>query len=575
MIAVLARTYGKALLTDGRKTQSLQSTGSAGRPRFSLAVPLSMPMSAGNRTLQITRLPENWYKGHDLLNFAGPAVTAKAQRAALIAAIRRNSPDAQVECSDLSWLRVPETARMNGPLRQIFAALTNHRGYSGFATAGRRLVCDIVIPSKRLIVEYDERQHFTAPRAIALKLYPKDTAICFDRAEWIAHCNAIVATDNDPPYRDEQRAFYDSVRDLLASANGYRVARLKHGTLDWQTCDADKELSTLFSMRPFQHSSPSRSSPRLATVCVEGQPARQYRSHQRRLELLAKLVKQIDERWEKLDAVVFPGGFLRLDASIGHLCYADRVQALDAAGFVTLIKNAVRALRHSPGVLITLGVDGPNFPNGDGGDQLCVAADTRGIVGIGRKIFPVAGDEAGALLCYDTDFGEGRRVVKLASGRKAVLSACYDMFGVAERGDVDGARARNIRWIGTYQDQIERGSRGFDGRLTTNLGAFGKVLDGVTVGIAAIHYFEGHSTGFWQRHGIAACSAALGSGFAVGAAHFGQLPLKPNSSALAAAQVPVKHVTQGIQRHANSWVPNDHFEFRCPEGAALVRLFSL
>jgi hypothetical protein len=168
-----------------------------------------------------------------------------------------------------------------------------------------------------------------------------------------------------------------------------------------------------------------------------------------------------------------------------------------------------------------------------------VDADGCGIVGIGRKIFPVAGDEADALLCYDTDFVEGRRVVKLASGRKAILSACYDMFGVAERGEVDGARARNIRWVGTCQDQIERGSNSFDDKLlTANLVAFRKVLDGVTVGIAAIHYFDGHSTGFWQRHGIAACSAALGSGFAVGAAHFGQLPLKPNSSTLAAAQVP-------------------------------------
>jgi hypothetical protein len=505
-------------------------------------------------------------------------MTAKAQRAALIAAIRRSLPDAQVECSDLPWLRVPETARMNGPLGQIFTALTDHRGHSGFATAGRRLVCDIVIPSKRLIVEYDERQHFTAPRAIALKLYPKDTAICFDRAEWIAHCNAIAAKDNDPPYRDEQRAFYDSVRDILASANGYRVVRLKHGALDWQTCDADtelSELSALFAMRPLRGGSPSRSSPRLATVCVKGQPARQYRTYERRLELLAKLVKEIDQRWENLDAVVFPGGFLRLGKSIGHLCYDDRVQALNAAGFVAPIKKAVKMLQRSPGALITAGVDGPGFPNGDGGDQLCVASDKNGIVGIGRKIFPVAGDEADALLCYDTDFGESRRVVKLASGRKAVLSACYDMFGVAERGDVDGARARNIRWIGTYRDQIERGSNGFDETLAANLGAFRKVLDGVTVGIAAIHCFEGHSTGFWQRHGIAACSAALGSGFAVGAAHFGQLPLKPNSSALAAAQVPARHVTQGIQRQANSWAPNDHFKFSCQEGAALVRLFRL
>ena len=498
-------------------------------------------------------------------------MTAKTQRAALITAVRRNFPDAKVECSDLSWLRVPETGRIDGPLGRIFAVLTNHRGHTGFATAGRRLVCDIVIPSQQLIIEYDERQHFTAPRAVALRLYPKDTAICFDRAEWIAHCNAIAATDNDPPYRDEQRAFYDSVRDILASANGYRVARLKHGALDWQICDADRELSKFFSVRLSQKNSGNPSSPRLVTVCIQGQPARQYRTHTRRLALLADLVREINERWEKLDAVVLPGGFLRLDTSIGHLSYADRVQALNAAGFVAPIKKAVKALCHSPGVLITFGVDGPNYPNGDGGDQLCVAADESGIVGIGRKIFPVAGNEADSLLCYDADFGESRRVVKLPSGRKAILSACYDMFGVAEHGNINGIRARNIRWIGSYEDQVERGELGFTAKLTRNLRDFGTLLDGVTVGIAAIHYFDAHSTGFWQRHGIAACSAALKSGLAVGAAHFRELPQQSNSSTLAAARVPTLHLTAGLQRQAHGWIPKDHFDSH--RGSALIRLF--
>jgi hypothetical protein len=176
-------------------------------------------------------------------------MTARAQRSApLIAAIRRNFSDAKVERSDLPWLRVPKVSQIDGPLARIFEALCNYRGHTGFATAGRKLRCDIVVPSRHLIVEYDEPQHFTIPRAIALRLYPKDTAICFSRAEWIAHCEAIAARDPDPPYRDEQRAFYDSARDLLAPANGYRVARVKHGALDWQTCDADRELSALLSI---------------------------------------------------------------------------------------------------------------------------------------------------------------------------------------------------------------------------------------------------------------------------------------------------------------------------------------
>jgi hypothetical protein len=496
-------------------------------------------------------------------------MTAKTQRAALITAVRRNFPDSKVECSDLSWLRVPETGRINGSLGQIFAALTNHRGHTGFATAGRRLVCDIIIPSQRLIIEYDERQHFTAPRAVALSLYPKDIAICFESAAWIAHCNAIAATDNDPPYRDEQRAFYDSVRDILASANGYRVARLKHGALDWQTCDADRELSKLFAVRPSRKNPGKVSSPRLLTVCIQGQPARQYRTHTRRLALLADLVGEINKRWEKLDAVVFPGGFLRLDTSIGNLSYAERVQALNSAGFVAPVKKAVSALDRSPGVLIVFGVDGPSYPNGDGGDQLCVAADKSGIIGIGRKIFPVAGKEADRLLCYNADFSEARRVVELPSGRKAILSACYDMFGVAERGDIYGRRAQNVRWIGSYDDRVERGEPGFEDTLNSNLAAFRKLLNGVTVGIAAVHGFDGHATAFWQRHGIAACSAALSSGFSVGAAHFGELPQRPNSSTLAAARVPALHLRDGLQRQAHGWISKDHFQ----RGPALIRLF--
>lgn len=42
------------------------------------------------------------------------------------------------------------------------------------------------------------------------------------------------ANDPTPPYRDEQRAFYDSLRDVGAAANGYTLIRLMHGAFDWQ-----------------------------------------------------------------------------------------------------------------------------------------------------------------------------------------------------------------------------------------------------------------------------------------------------------------------------------------------------
>jgi very-short-patch-repair endonuclease len=498
-------------------------------------------------------------------------MTAREQRAALIASIRKSFPDAKVECSDLPWLSVPTTAGMDEPLKGIFSALCRHRGHNAFATAGRRLVCDIVIPSKRLIVEYDERQHFTKPRAIALRLYPQATAIGFDAAEWIAHCDRIAAIDNDPPYRDEQRAFYDSVRDILAAANGYRVVRLKHGAFDWGKPNAREEILRKLSVRPtateFQR-------PRFATVCIEGQPAQQYRTHTTRLALLKAIVCKIDQRWEKLEAVAFPGGFLRLDRTIGELPYDERVEALHTAGFVDPIKSAMKRLTRSPASVLVFGVDGPTYPNGNGGDQLCVAANRTGIIGISRKIFPTQAESDG-LLCFDADFHDPHRVVELAGGRNATLSACYDMFGVAERGDLNGTRARYIRRIGVYEDQLERRTEGFNTRLVDDLAPFERVLanQNVTVGIAAIHYFHAHNTAFWQRHGIAPCSAALGSGFAIGAAHFKELPRNPNSSTLAAAGVPPHALADRRYRQAHSWTPACHFPFNSEDGSALVRLF--
>ncbi|MDE2516123.1 MAG: hypothetical protein KGL12_08875 [Rhodospirillales bacterium] len=117
-------------------------------------------------------------------------------------------------------------------MKTIFSSLCRHRGHATFATAGRRLACDIIIPSQGLIIEYNERQDFTKPRAVALRLYPQATLVGFDVAEWLSYCDRVAASDRDPPNRDEQRTFYDSVRDILAGANGYRLMRIKHAAFD-------------------------------------------------------------------------------------------------------------------------------------------------------------------------------------------------------------------------------------------------------------------------------------------------------------------------------------------------------
>jgi hypothetical protein len=121
------------------------------------------------------------------------------------------------------------------------------RGHSTFASSGKSLSCDFFVPAERLVIEYDERQHFTVQRARSLELYPPDLALGFDRQEWLTACRTIRATDPTPPYRDEQRAFYDSLRDILAAGNGVRLIRLRYGTFDWTGPGAEEHLGNLLA----------------------------------------------------------------------------------------------------------------------------------------------------------------------------------------------------------------------------------------------------------------------------------------------------------------------------------------
>lgn len=129
-----------------------------------------------------------------------------------------------------------------GTLKLILRRLEAHRGYSDFVRAKRLARVDYFIPSTRLVVEFDESQHFTAPRAISLALYPRSPKIRFDVGRWIELCETLDQTDADPPYRPEQRAWYDALRDFspfhsLADSPVRGITRIHAKTLKW--CDLD------------------------------------------------------------------------------------------------------------------------------------------------------------------------------------------------------------------------------------------------------------------------------------------------------------------------------------------------
>ena len=140
------------------------------------------------------------------------------------------------------WLKTPK--QIEGIYKDLYEALVAYRGDTVFAKKGVALRCDFVCESQRLIIEYDERQHFSEARRISLESY-KGLPVCFDRKLWIKACADIKAKDNSPYNRDEIRAFYDSVRDIACHEHGYKLVRIMHGQIDFEAADASEKLHKL------------------------------------------------------------------------------------------------------------------------------------------------------------------------------------------------------------------------------------------------------------------------------------------------------------------------------------------
>lgn len=100
-------------------------------------------------------------------------------------------------------------------LKDICATLQKYRGHNNFIRMTNLPRVDYYVPNPGIIVEFDESQHFTSCRKESLLKYPETLQVGFDTHKWIELCDNINAKDNKPPYRDEQRAWYDTLRDFL------------------------------------------------------------------------------------------------------------------------------------------------------------------------------------------------------------------------------------------------------------------------------------------------------------------------------------------------------------------------
>ncbi len=127
-----------------------------------------------------------------------------------------------------------ECSPHHSDLKEIYSALANLRGFTSFVKSPNLTNCDFFIPKPGFIVEFDESQHFTECRRLALEKYPEGMRTGFNRQQWTSLCGELQSRDNDPPYRDEQRAWYDTLRDFLPATKGLKpTVRLYAGAQEW------------------------------------------------------------------------------------------------------------------------------------------------------------------------------------------------------------------------------------------------------------------------------------------------------------------------------------------------------
>lgn len=143
-----------------------------------------------------------------------------------------------------------DPSTMNREIKKIFEALNKHRGLDIRGKTGHKLAFDFFVPEVKLSVEFDERQHFTPLRKVSLEEYPANARLGFCKDEWIKLSNSIRAGDNSPIYRDEQRALYDSIRDLMAPQIGLLpVVRVFEEEVAWERTGENCQEAKLFLCR--------------------------------------------------------------------------------------------------------------------------------------------------------------------------------------------------------------------------------------------------------------------------------------------------------------------------------------
>ena len=315
----------------------------------------------------------------------------------------------------------PEDFRDNAHykiLKEIYQGLQKHRGYKKFTKAKMLPRCDFFIPNPGFIVEFDESQHFTAPRRIALEQYPEDFGSGFDIQRWIGLCEQTNSRDNDPPYRDEQRAWYDTLRDFLPELEDLKLkptARLYSKEMQWCALSPDNPEDVIRFKNLVENKYRKHENWVATVVALSG---RKYNNDER-LQALSRIVEEVLQNTRGDGVILFPAGWLNAGKKRKPRNLYD--------GTAAFVKTILSRKRRN--VVVALGIDGR-----DDVDQVAIAINKNGIEAIGRKFHPTREEEEYLDRAKDhLSLEDNHKRVFSLNGKKYFLAVCYDSFGIRQK----------------------------------------------------------------------------------------------------------------------------------------------
>jgi hypothetical protein len=315
-------------------------------------------------------------------------------------------------------------------LKGIYVALQNHRGFKEFVKMETLPRCDFFVPNRRFIVEFDESQHFSLPRKITLGHYPEKLGLGFDKERWMKLCEIINAKDNDPPFRDEQRAWYDTLRDFVPDIKGINpTVRLYSKDFHWCSLNPNDPKDTNRFKNIIERNMISKRGNMkddktnwIATVILQSNASFGKTDNKSRRDALRNILNETIKRNKGDGVILFPGGYFNSRRRKAKTMYST-------------VSNQIKELLQTSkrNVVVCVGIDGRlgrYYPK----DQLALAVNKKGIIPIARKFYPTAAEKDSIQIAPSHEsLEDGKPRVFSFNGRRYSLAVCYDIFGIRKK----------------------------------------------------------------------------------------------------------------------------------------------